>query len=133
MPSSSKLGAAFFVQGIDAVTTYGEQIQGSWPELSDLHQLAPTEQGRQTRLAQLLDGHALESEIIDAIRPSVNDAQLLLPGPFSRALQGAMDSVQRVIDRHGKLGVLERAQRILIQEHELRELANTYRNALHQA
>jgi hypothetical protein len=133
MPNASKPGAAFFARGIDTVTTYGGPIQSAWPELVDFQRLAPNAQGSQTQLAQLLAGHALDREINTAIRPAVTDAQLLLPRPFSRALESAMETIERVVDRHGRSDVLERAQRILIQEHEWRELARTYRDALHQA
>ena len=133
MPKASKPGAAFFARGIDTVTTYGGRIQSAWPELVDFQRLAPNAQGSQTQLAQLLAGHALDREINTAIRPAVTDAQLLLPRPFSRALESAMETIDRVVDRHGRSDVLERAQRILMQEHEWRELARTYRDALHQA
>lgn len=133
MPDASKPGAAFFARGIDSVTLSGGRLHSAWPELVDLQRLAPTEQGSQTRLAQLLAGHALDREINTAIRPAVADTQLLLPRPFARALEGAMEAIGRVVDRHGRSDVLTRAQRILIQEHEWRELARRYREALHQA
>lgn len=123
----------FFARGIETITHRQRPLDHDLPELPDLQRLAPPENDRLAALEQLLPGPALEKHIENAIRPLVAEPEMLLPRPFARALVDAQEALRRASERHGSPAVLERAEKILSQEQAWRELAQLYREALHQA
>ena len=123
----------FFSHGIDAITHRGLPVDPELPELPGLQRLPTPHWQRPPALEQLLAGHALDGRIDAAIRPMVSEPEWLLPQSFSRILAQARETLQRAGERHGYPTVLVRAEQALAQEHEWRELARTYRDALYAA
>jgi hypothetical protein len=123
----------FFARGIETITHRGRPIDRELPELPGLQRLAPTDWQRPPALDELLAGHTLDRHIDAAIRPVIHEPELLLPRSFARILEQAQHTLERAGARHGYPVVLQRAQQVLAQEHEWRELARTYREALYQA
>ncbi len=123
----------FFARGLDAISQRGQPSEYDLPEVPGLQRLAPPAHHPPPALEQLLAGHTLDRHIDAEIRPVVSEPELLLPRPFTQALVEAQESVRRASERLGHPAVLEEADRILTQEQNLRELARTCREALHQA
>lgn len=133
MADATRAPDGYFARGIETITHRGRPIDRELPELPGLQRLAPPDWQRAPALEQLLAGHALDRQIDAAIRPVIHEPELLLPRSFARILEQAQQTLQRAGERHGHPVVLQRAQQVLAQEHEWRELARTYREALYQA
>lgn len=123
----------FFARGIETITHRARPTDHELSELPGLQRLAPPDWQSPPALDQLLAGHALDRQIDEAIRPAISEPELLLPRAFARALAHAQQTLERASERHGHPAVLDRAGQVLAQEHEWRELARTYREALYAA
>lgn len=132
MPEMPVRPDAFFARGIEGISHRGIPLDSDLSQLPGLQRLAPAERNRLPALEQLFAGSAFDGLIDAAIRPVIAEPEMLLPRPFSRALEDAHETLRRMSERHGHPAVLERAEKILAQEQEWRALARMYRDALHQ-
>lgn len=127
-------GKGFFTRGIERILTReGEEAQ----HLPALSALPPTEGAAQSSLAQLLAVPSFEDAIEALLQPQVEDRNLLRPGPYTRALSAARALLERRCDESVSASVqsqvLRPAIEVLLEEESLRDLAFSYRSALHAA
>lgn len=124
----------FFERGIDSITfKAGEATLG----LPEQRELSPAEQAQRPQLDQLLALPTLDDYLEQSIRPELAERDLLLPGQFRQALEGAIGTIA---GHAGELQqadpeavkVLNRASRLLNEEVGLRDLLQMYRSVLHQ-
>lgn len=133
--SDLRLGnGLFFEKGIDSITTKGrEQVQG----LPDLFELPPSGSVQPQMLEQMLALPNLESYLDDCTRPELDDRELLLPGPFAEALDSTREMLRRnsqerqAVDPEAARD-MARAERVLNDEHGLRDLLRMYRSSLYR-
>jgi type III secretion protein X len=132
--SEFRIGSGpFFERGIDSITFKGSDgAQG----LPDQQELAPAE-GERPLLEQLLAMPNLDAFLDDAIRPEIEDRELLMPQKFRQALDGAIAAIRRGADDAESSDpetakVLNRASRLLNEEVGLRDLLSMYRSVLFQ-
>jgi len=103
--------------------------------LSDRRNLPPTDDNMRARLSQLLEKPNTESFLQEALRPEIGDRDLLMPSQFADVLREALKSLALAGQSPpwgGDARVLNRAQRLLKEETNLRELVTMYRSALYQ-
>lgn len=131
--SDLRLGnGLFFEKGIDSITTKGrEQVQG----LPDLFELPPSGSVQPQMLEQMLALPNLESYLDDCTRPELDDRELLLPGPFAEALDSTREMLRRNSQERQAADPeaardMARAERVLNDEHGLRDLLRMYRSSL---
>lgn len=131
-------GASFaFDRGIEDVTYKRKNPTQAQFVMPDQRMLAPVEERARPQLEELLSQPTLESWIEDAIRPEIEDAELLLPGQFRAAMRKVLGLIKRRADAKrdaspGEVKVLNRGIRILMEEEELQELVLMYRSSLYQ-
>lgn len=129
-------GKAFYARGIDGIIQ-GEQAHVAL--LPELLSLPPTTQsGGPSHLERLLRAPSFHDVLEDALRPSIEDPDLLRPGSFTRALDAACEVLQArqqnsstASPAHAR--ILEQAIELLCEEQALRELAHRYQVALYAA
>lgn len=127
-------GHYFFDRGIDLITYQGgEATQG----LPDPRELTPSEQAGRPQLEQLLALPNMETFLEEALRPHLDDPDLMLPGKFRQALESARDSLRQMADTMAtqspdQAKLLGRAARLLSDETGLRDLLQMYRSVLYQ-
>lgn len=143
IPGSQSL---VFDRGIESITFARDLGDLSLPERA---QSAPPEMSVRPQLDMLLERPSLDDGISNVIRPPLVDRDLLVPGKFREALDGALQRLKDAAARHadsagaadGKAGadggddslrVLNRATRLLSEEVNLRDLVQMYRSALYQ-
>ncbi|WP_028605269.1 hypothetical protein [Ottowia thiooxydans] len=128
-----------FDRGIDQVT-YARL--GESQSLPQRREEAPSELGGRPQLESLLAQPTLDGMLEEAIRPRLENRDLLVPSRF----QAALDSVHAAIsekaennpagtDQFGspeERRVLQRAVRLLSNERDLRGLVQMYRSVLYQ-
>lgn len=136
MPELRMQGKDFFTRGIERILTHeGAQAQ----HLPEFSTLPPSEGAARSSLEQLLAAPNFEDEIEAFLQPRVQDKNLLRPGPYTRALSAARALLEQRCDASLSLGaqaqsqVLRPAIEVLQQEEGLRDLAFSYRSALHAA
>ncbi|MFY8102763.1 MAG: hypothetical protein ACOVK6_01580 [Ramlibacter sp.] len=136
MPDLHIAGKEFYARGIERIIPDGEAYASSLPELLSL---PPTTQpGGASHLDRLLRVPSFQDVVEEALRPHVEDPDLLRPGTFTRALEAARRVLQaRTQDSEtpeaGHSRSLERAIALLDEEQALRALAHHYRTALYAA
>lgn len=130
-----------FDRGIESITFARDQGDLSMPERM---QSAPPELTSRPQLSMLLDRPSLDDGIANAIRPPLVDRDLLVPGKFREALDGAVQRLKDAAARQAPadantagsgddaLRVLNRATRLLNEEVNLRDLVQMYRSSLYQ-
>ncbi|MEO5671743.1 MAG: hypothetical protein ABIR26_13700 [Ramlibacter sp.] len=134
MPDFPIGSGPFFDRGIDSITFKGLDVAQGMP---GQHELAPAEQGQRPQLERLLSAFNLESFLDDAIRPAIEDRDVLMPHKFRRALDGALEAIRgkgRELSASDPQAakVLERAGRVLEEEVSLRDLLQMFRSVLYQ-
>ncbi len=133
--SDFRIGAGpFFERGIDSITFKGgEAAQG----LPDQQELTPSDHVHRPQLDQLLALPNMASFLEDAIRPALEDRDLLMPGKFRQAMERAMVLIQQSAQELQQndpeaAKMLNRAGRLLNDEVGLRDLLQMYRSVLYQ-
>lgn len=122
----------FFEKGIDSITFKGsEQAQG----LPDLFELPPSGNVQPQMLARMLALPNIESYLDDCAQPELDDRELLLPGPFAEVLDRTRETLRRKSQEWQGADPeaardLVRAERVLNDEHGLRDLLRMYRSSL---
>ena len=124
----------FFDRGIDSITYKGSEAV---PGLPDQLELAPAEAGQRPQLEQLLAMPNLDAFLDEAIRPEIEDRELLMPQRFRQALDGALSTIRENAEGLQSTDpdtarVLNRASRLLHEEVGLRDLLQMYRSVLFQ-
>jgi len=133
--SDFRIGSGpFFDRGIDAITFKGQETLQGLPEQREL---APAEQGGLRQLEQLLALPNLDVFLDDAIRPELEDRELLMPVRFRQALDGALEAIRNAAAQAqgsdpDAARELNRADRLLSEEQNLRDLLQMYRSVLYQ-
>jgi type III secretion protein X len=133
--SDFRIGSGpFFDRGIDKITFKGQEAMQGLPEQREL---TPAEHAQRPQLEQLLHMPNLESFLEEAIRPEFDDPELLTPGRFKQAMDGALAAIRQAAEQqqaHDPDGakVLNRAGRLLNEEVNLRDLLQMYRSVLLQ-
>ena len=125
---------AYFDRGIDSITFKGgESLQG----LPDQHELTPADHAQRPQLEALLAQANTDSFLEESIRPELDDRDLLLPGKFRQAMEGALNTLRNAVQEKQAQNPdtakeLNRAVRLLNDEVGLRDLLQMYRSALYQ-
>ncbi|MBV7485214.1 hypothetical protein [Bordetella sp. BOR01] len=120
-----------FDRGIDAIAYASKET--STQHLPERQDLPPSSDGVKAQLAQLLDKPNIERFLEDALKPSIGNHDLLMPGRFSQMLATTLDSLSAAAEQGGEdARVLNRAVRLLKEETGMRELVAMYRSALYQ-
>ncbi len=132
-PGNSQTGLRFrFDRGLDSVTS-----QETPPlRLPDGRATPAPDVRNQAALERLLSVPDLDSLVEAAIRPSVEDSALLLPGNFADALGRARANFRRNLAGRQMEGSrrqrrLKKAISVLEEQEDLLGLLWTYRNALY--
>ena len=127
-------GGNFFSQGLDGISHLSATETTTLP---GQHALTPAEQAKRPLLEELLALPNMESFLEEAIRPDLNDPDMLIPGNFKKAHDAVLQCLQhaaeemRSNDPEGAK-VLNRAVRVLNDDRVLRDLVHDYCSALHQ-
>jgi type III secretion protein X len=140
--SDMKLGGLAFDRGIDRVT-YARQDAGT--ALPERGEAAPPDVGSRPQLDALLSRPSLDDGLEEAIRPQLENRDLLAPARFRQALDGALAQLRETAERMQpaaeaggndtgteQLRVVNRAARLLNEECGLRDLLQMYRSVLYQ-
>ena len=136
MPDLQIAGKDFYARGIESITHSGQTFAPSLPELLSL---PPTTQpGGSSHLERLLRAPSFQDVLEAALRPHIEDPDLLRPGSFTRALDAARGVLhartQEADTKSSASGrAMEHAIALLDKEQALRELADYYRAALYAA
>ena len=132
-PANSPAGLRFRLdQGLDSVTR-----QDAPPhQLPDGRATPAPDVRSQAALERLLAAPGLDSLVDAAIRPTVDDPSLLLPGRFADALRHAQASLRRNLssrqqETSRRQRRLQRGIQVLEEQEDLLALLWTYRNALY--
>lgn len=136
--SDISLGGLGFDRGIDRIT-YARQDAGSrLPERGDS---APAELAQRPQVETLLAMTTLDDTLDAALRPQLENRELLSPTQFRGALDSALQHLRESAEARAGLTdadatestrVLNRATRLLNEESGLRDLVQMYRSALYQ-
>ena len=124
----------FFSQGLDGISHLAAT---ETTKLPGQHELAPAEQAKRPLLEELLALPNIESFLEEAIRPDLNDPDLLMPGNFKKAHDAVLQGLQQAAEEaHSSdpdgAKVLNRAIRVLSDDQALREQIRAYCSALFQ-
>ena len=127
-----KLDGFSFDRGIDSII-YKTQVDAPLPEVS---QLTPSDTISLPELEKLLALPTLGDFLAEALKPDIENKDLLTPQGFQRALEDALPALRQLAEE-GKLGtetvsLINKAARILSEEANLRDLLNMYRSVLYQ-
>jgi hypothetical protein len=123
----------FFERGIERIVDAPEPSEAL--VLPDAQGLAPAASARWAALDELLHAENLESLLEDWARPELAQRELLAPQRFRAAMDGALARLQGLMQPGtdaSQRELLERAERVLAKERELRDLLQMNRSALLQ-
>src|SRR5690606_555270 len=81
--SDMRLNGLAFDRGIDSISYAGRETTGQ--QLPERHELSPSSDGVRAQLSQLLDKPNTERFLNEALKPAVENRDLLMPGRFSQA------------------------------------------------
>lgn len=139
------LSSLNFDRGIDRITHAG---RGTLAMLPEREQAPPPDTGTRPQLEALLALPTLDDVLNAAVRPQLQNRDLLVPTRFRQALEGAlehlgqaaqdaqdaqdMSAAQPTDERSSSARTLNRAVRLLKEESALRDLLQMYRSALYQ-
>lgn len=132
MPEISANRLMNFDYGISDIvfTQRDEEAAHSLPERRDL---PPSDGNVRAQLSELLEKPNTARFLEEALRPAIDDRDLLSPTRFSDALQDALTELTTLArSDNADSRVLNRAARLLKEETNLRELVVMYRSALYQ-
>ena len=131
-----------FDRGIESITFAAHDARQNLPERGDS---APPEISTRPQLSALLEKPSIEVFLDSAVRPSIENRDLLTPVRFREALESALQCFRDAAQAHQETGntgtpgnreedlrILNRATRLLTEEQGLRDLLQMYRNALFQ-
>ncbi|WP_423455457.1 hypothetical protein [Ottowia sp. VDI28] len=127
-----------FDRGIDRVT-YARR--GETHHLPLRQEGPPSELGGRPQLEMLLAQPTLDEFLEDAIRPKLENRDLLVPSRFQSVLDSLYAALSEQIDENQKSPqsmpperkrVLQRVVRLLRRERDLRGLVQMYRSVLYQ-
>ncbi len=132
--SNISLSHLAFDRGIDRVTYTRQQEATQLPEREEA---LPPDLGGRAQLDALLSRPTLDDALDAAVRPLLENRDLLMPSRFGQALQSALqhltDAAERTHDAStDQARTLNRAVRLLKEETGLRDLVQMYRSALYQ-
>jgi type III secretion protein X len=117
-------------RGIDRVV---RDVGSSSAELPDFVDLALAEMPAHSQLDQLLALPNIEEFVAAALRPKVDDTQILTPGAFRSVLEATLAGLRRAAEKQPRAArSYGRAARLLADEASLRDLLYMYRSALQQ-
>jgi type III secretion protein X len=130
--SNLGLNTLSFDRGIETITYARQDTQNRLPERGEA---PPPETGVRDQLSSLLDRPTMDRYLEAVIGAPTVSPDLLAPGRF----RSALDDVMQRLKMQGSgepdsdnARVYQRAQRLLGQESDLRDLLNMYRSALYQ-
>ena len=114
--------------GIEKILrSHDEEIVDSGP----VAELSPAFSPVKPRLEQLYPMPNLEDYIAAELAPIMNEATLLLPGRFEKALSDAADSLMAAEEEDPRSSrIFRRARKLMSEQSALRELVRMYRSAL---
>jgi type III secretion protein X len=124
----------FFEHGIEGISYEGHgEVQG----LPDQQQLTPADHAQRSQLETLLAPSNTDSFLAEKIRPELQDRDLLLPGRFRQAMDGALGKLGKTAQEQqaqdpDTAKLLNRAARVVQEEVSLRDLVQMYITALRQ-
>lgn len=132
--SNISLGHLAFDRGIDRITYARQDVLTQLPEREDA---PPPDLGARPQVDALLSLPTLDDALDAAVRPQLENRDLLLAARFGQVLQGALqqlvDAAERTQDTSSdEARTLNRAVRLLKEETGLRDLVQMYRSALYQ-
>ncbi len=131
--SDIRINSLVFDRGIDSITHVRGETASAMPERGDA---PPPDVGVRAQLDILLQKPSLDNRLDAALRPQLQNRELLSPGRFHEALNGVIQHLRQVAqngpDAPEQSRVLNRAVRLLTDESQLRELVQAYRSALYQ-
>jgi type III secretion protein X len=137
-----RISSLVFDRGIESITFVAHDAQPTLPERGDS---SPPEISTRPQLSALLERPSIEDYLDGAVRPSIENRDLLTPVRFREALESALQCFRDAAQAHQatdnggmpgnreeELRILNRATRLLTEEQGLRDLLQMYRNALFQ-
>ncbi|MEG1767082.1 MAG: hypothetical protein RR311_01340 [Comamonas sp.] len=131
--SDIRLPSLILDRGIENITYARHESATPMPERGAA---PPPDVGMRAQLDELLQKPSMDSRLDQALRPRIDNRDLLLPGRFREALGGALTQLRTAAsagaDGSEPSRVLNRAVRLLGEETSLRELVHMYRSALYQ-
>lgn len=135
--SDIRLPSLVLDRGIEAITYARQDAATPMPERGSA---PPPDVGVRAQLDQLLQKPSMDSHLDQALRPRIDNRDLLQPGRFGEALGNALTQLRAAAGSAASAGpegseqsrVLNRAVRLLGEESSLRELVQMYRSALYQ-
>ena len=121
-----------FDRGIDNIV-YARKSDQAATALPERRNLTPSDDNVRAQLSQLLEKPNTDRFLEEALRPEIEDRDLLLPSQFAEALKEALTELAKQAETGaGDSRVLNRSVRLLKEETNLRELVTMYRSALYQ-
>lgn len=138
--SNVSLGHLAFDRGIDSITYARQEGLQALPEREEA---PPPDLGTRPQVETLLSLLTLDDALESAIRPQLENRDLMVPARFRQALEDALarltdaaEQTQPAAAGGDNAGdgarVLNRAVRLLKEECGLRDLLQMYRSALYQ-
>lgn len=122
-----------FDRGIDSITYARDETASFMPERDNT---PPPGMAVRSELDALLNKPTIDDYLNAALRPDLVNRDLLLPRFFLEALAATRkklrQATENVADSSEDFQVLNRAQRLLAEETNLRDLLLMYRSALYQ-
>jgi len=114
-------------RGIEKILRSNDEVVESGP----IADLSPAFSPVKPRLEQLYPLPNLEDYLAAELAPIINEAGLLLPGRFEKALRDAVDNLLAAEEEDPRSAhVFRRARKIMGEQAALRELVRMYRSAL---
>lgn len=137
--SNVSLGHLAFDRGIDSITYARQEGLQALPEREEA---PPPDLGARPQVETLLSLLTLDDALESAIRPQLENRDLMVPARFRQALDDALARLTDAAEQAQPAGgdnsagdgarVLNRAVRLLKEECGLRDLLQMYRSALYQ-
>lgn len=137
--SNVSLGHLAFDRGIDSITYARQEGLQALPEREEA---PPPDLGARPQVETLLSLLTLDDALESAIRPQLENRDLMVPARFRQALDDALARLTDAAEQAQPVGgdnsagdgarVLNRAVRLLKEECGLRDLLQMYRSALYQ-
>jgi type III secretion protein X len=131
--SDINIKSLVFDRGIDSITHARGEAASTMPERGNA---PPPDVAVRAKLDILLQKPSIDSRMDLAVRPQIVSRDLLLPGPFRKALSDCLkdlrSAAESAADSSDLSRVLNRAVRLLSEESNLRDLLQMYRSALYQ-
>lgn len=131
--SDTRFPSLILDRGIENITYARHESATPMPERGEA---PPPDVGMRARLDELLEKPSMDSRLDKALCPRIDNRDLLRPWRFDQALGDALTQLRTAAeasaDGSEQSRVLNRAERLLRNESNLRELAHKYRISLYQ-